>query len=92
MSDGKESACNAGDLGSISRLGRSPGGGHSNSLQYFCLVNHMDRGARWSTVYGVTELDMTDRVTLSQHTEIILRVEKLFISKGKEHIFIDYVL
>ena len=52
----------------------------------------MDRGARWSTVYGVTELDMTDRVTLSQHTEIILRVEKLFISKGKEHIFIDYVL
>ena len=35
---------------------------------------------------------MTDWVTRSQHTEIILRVEKLFILKGKEHIFIDYVL
>ena len=52
----------------------------------------MDRGAWWATVYGVTELDMTDRVTRSQHTEIILRIEKLLISKGKEHIFIDYAL
>ena len=76
----------------ISGLGRSPGGGHDNSLRYFCLVNHMDRGAWWATVYGVTELDMTDRVTRSQHTEIILRIEKLLISKGKEHIFIDYAL
>ena len=41
----KESACNAGDLGSISRLGRSPGEGHSNLLQYSCLENPMDRGA-----------------------------------------------
>ena len=38
-SDGKESTCNARDLGSISGLGRSPGGGHGNPLQYFCLVN-----------------------------------------------------
>ena len=38
-SDGKESACNAGDLGSISGLGRSPGGGHGNRLQYSCLEN-----------------------------------------------------
>ena len=44
-SDGKESACNAGDLGSIPELGRSPGGGHSNPLQYSCLENPMDRGA-----------------------------------------------
>ena len=36
---GKESACNAGDLGSIPGLGRSPGGGHGNPLQYFCLEN-----------------------------------------------------
>ena len=71
---------------------RSPGGGHGNSLQYFCLVNHMDRGAGWATVYRATELDMNDRVTRSQHTEIILRIEKLFISKGREHIFIDYAL
>ena len=44
-SDGKESACSAGDLGSIPGLGRSPGGGHGNPLQYSCLENPMDRGA-----------------------------------------------
>ena len=38
-SDGKESACNAGDLGSIPRLGRFPGGGHGNPLHYSCLKN-----------------------------------------------------
>ena len=38
-SDGKESACNVGDLGSIHGLGRSPGGGHGNPLQYSCLEN-----------------------------------------------------
>ena len=40
----KESPCNAGDMGSIPRSGRSPGGGHSNSLQYSCLGNLMDQG------------------------------------------------
>ena len=43
-SDGKESFCNAGDLGLIPGLGRSPGGGHGNPLQYSCLENSMDRG------------------------------------------------
>ena len=43
--DGKESACNAGDLGSIPGLGRSPGEGNGNPLQYFCLENPMDREA-----------------------------------------------
>ena len=44
-SDNKESACNAGDLGSIPGLGRSPGGGHDNPLQYSCLKNpHEDSG------------------------------------------------
>ena len=38
-SDGKESTCNAGDLGLIPRLGRSPGGGHGNLIQYSCLEN-----------------------------------------------------
>jgi len=38
-SDGKESTCNAGNLGLISELGRSPGGGHDNPLQYSCLEN-----------------------------------------------------
>ena len=42
----KESVCNAGDPGSIPRLGRSPGEGHGNPFQYSCLENPMDRGAR----------------------------------------------
>ena len=44
-SDGKESACNVGDPGSIPGFGRSPGEGHGNQLQYFCLENPMDRRA-----------------------------------------------
>ena len=44
-SDGKESACNVGDLGSIPGLERSPGRGHGNPLQYSCLENLMERGA-----------------------------------------------
>ena len=59
-SDGKELACKVGDLGSIPGLGRSPGGGHGNPLQYSCLENSMDRGAWQATVYGVLkESDMT---------------------------------
>ena len=49
----KESACNAGNLGSIPGSGRSPGGGHSNPLQYYCLENSMDRGAWWVAVHVV---------------------------------------
>ena len=44
-SDGKASACNAGDLGSIPGSGRSPGKGNDNLLQYSCLENSMDGGA-----------------------------------------------
>ena len=54
---GKESACNAedaGDVGLIPGLGRSPGGGNDNPLQYACLENHMDSGAWQATVHGVT--------------------------------------
>ena len=54
-SDGKESAWNAGDLGSIPESGRSPGEGSGNPLQYFCLENPMGRTAWWATVHGVTE-------------------------------------
>jgi len=52
---GKESTCNAGDLGSTPGLRRSPGGGHGNPLQYSCLENPTDRGAWRTTVHGVTK-------------------------------------
>ena len=54
-SEGKESACNARDLGSISGLGRSPGEENGNPLQHSCLENPMDRGAWWATVHGVAQ-------------------------------------
>ena len=49
----KASACNAGDLGSIPRQGRSPGEGNGNPRQYSCLENPMDRGAWQATVHGI---------------------------------------
>ena len=57
--DSKESTCNAGDLGSIPGLGRSPGGGHGNPLQYSYLENPMDRGAWQAAVHRVAPLDTT---------------------------------
>ena len=52
-SDGKESACNAGDVGSVPGSERSPGEGNDNALQYSCLENSMDRGAWRAVVHGV---------------------------------------
>ena len=54
-SEGKEFACSAGNPGLIPGLGRSPGEGNGNPLQYSCLENPMDRGAWWVIVYGVTK-------------------------------------
>ena len=47
------------DVGSILGSGKSSGGGHGNPLQYSCLENPIDRGARQTTVYRIAELDMT---------------------------------
>ena len=52
---GKESACNMGDLDSIPGLGRFPGEGNGNPLQYSCLKNPMNRGAWQATIYGVAQ-------------------------------------
>ena len=54
-SAGKESTCNVGDLGLIPGLGRSPGEGNGNPLQYSCLESPMDRGAWWPIVHGITK-------------------------------------
>ena len=52
---GKESTCSVGDVGLIPGLGRSPGEGKGNPLQYSCLENPMDRGAWRALVHGVTK-------------------------------------
>ena len=54
-------AGDSGDMGSVPGLGRSPGEGNSNSLQYFCLENSMDRGPWQAMVHGVAELDVTEQ-------------------------------
>ena len=54
-SDGKESTCSAGDLGSFPGLGRSPGEGNGNQFQYSCLENSVDQGAWWAAVHGVVK-------------------------------------
>jgi len=66
-SDGKKSGCNAGDLGLIPGLGRSPGGGHGKPLQYSCLKNPMGRGAWWAIVHGGhKQSDMTEQLSTAQ--------------------------
>ena len=60
-SNGKEFASNAGDLGSIPGLGRYPGGGHGNPLQYSCLENpHGQRSLASYSLWGHKEFDMTE--------------------------------
>ena len=66
-SNGKESACSVGDLGSIPGLGRSPGGGHGNPLQYSCLENpHGQRSLAGCSPWGHKELHMTERLSTAQ--------------------------
>ena len=54
-SDGKESACNAGDPGLIPGLGRSPRKGNGNPFQYSCLENPMDRKPWWAAIHGAAK-------------------------------------
>ena len=73
-SDSKESACNAGYLGLIPGLGRSPGGGHGNPLQYSCLENpHGQRSLVGCSPWGHEESDTTG--WLSTHTQGFMNIE-----------------
>ena len=78
-SDSKASAHNAGDLGLIPGLGRSPGEGNGNPLQYSCLENSMDGGAWWATVHGVAK----SRTLLSDFTFTWLSWASLVAQKSK---------
>ena len=70
-SDGKESTCIAGDLGSISGLGRLPGGGHGNRLQYSCLENpHRQRSLADYSPWGRKESDTTEQLSTVQHSNL----------------------
>ena len=63
-SDGKESACNAGDLGSIPQLGRSPGGGHGNPLQCSCLENPQEqKSLAGYSPWGQKGSDMSEQLS-----------------------------
>ena len=83
-SDGKESACNAGDLGLIPGLRRSPGGRHGNPLQYSCLENPMDRAAWRAIIHGVAK-SWTRLKQLSTHTcTHMLTLEKRYLCKKRK--------
>ena len=87
-SAGKESTCNAGDLGSIPGLGRSSGGGHGNPLQYSYLENPMDRGAWQATAHGLTnELNTIQRLNRTQ--EILDPVSRPAYSHRLDLLFPD---
>ena len=73
-SEVKVSACNAGDLGSIRGLGRSPGEGNGNPLQYSCLENPMNGGAWWAVVHGVAK----SRTQLSDFTFIFTSFKRCY--------------
>ena len=88
---GKESACSAGatgDIGSIPRSGRSPGGEQGNPLQYSCLENPMERRPWWATVHGVAK-SWTPLEWLSMHACIHYSVEALKIFFALLWVFLD---
>ena len=83
--DGKESACNLGDLGSIPGLGRSPGGGHGNPLQYSCLENEQLSMAQHGTYIIMHDLDLLDIISCCI---VQWSLEELFVKPPMDGYFI----
>ena len=80
-SDGKKSACHAGDLDLIPGSERSRGEGNSYLLPYSCLENPIDSGARWTLVQRISKLDMTERLT---HTHTHTYMFSILIINSQE--------
>ena len=87
-SDGKESACNAGDPGSIPGLGRSLEEGNGNLLQYSCLENSMDRGAWEATVQGVSkrQTQLSDQHTHMVRVYLVCETSPNYLPKWLYHL------
>ena len=88
-SDGKASAYNVGDPGSIPGLGRSPGEGNGNPLQYSCLENPMDGGAWLATVHGVAK-SRTQLSDFTMYVYYIFEILKMYIQKQMLTMFTDF--
>ena len=74
----KDPPANAGDEGLIPGLGRSPGGGHGNPLQYSCLKNPTDRGAWRVTVHGVAKSQTQPSTHTHTHTDTCVTLKSRF--------------
>ena len=73
----KNPPANVGDVSSVPGLGRSPGEGNGNPLQYSCLGNPMDRGARWATVHGIVRVRHDLTVEQPENTRIFVNQSKM---------------
>ena len=100
-SDGKESTCNAGDLGSFPELGRSPRGGHGNPLQYSCLENpHGQRSLMGYSPWGRKESDTTEHLSTQTHSHFVSHfsaghlgaVREVTFTLSSSHLVIPQVL
>ena len=92
-SDGKEPASNGGELGSIPGLGRSPGGGHGNLLQYSYLKNpHGQRSLAGYSPWGRKESDMTEQLSTQRMEKTSKYSWWLFLGGGLEVISIFNIL
>ena len=96
-SGGKESACSAGDLGSIPGLGRFPGEGNGNPPQHSCLENSMDRETWWATVHGVTKSqtrlrDVTSlKMSLSHRCQIFYSIASCIMQTWTQLIPVNHL-